>query len=478
MVCTNQKGTSPHPFSTNSRPSSAHCLAQGWAEMRIRKPTGAVSWLLKVQNRLQIYSTAVPRDWCRTSDWDLLLFNQLGIEPQEDSCMSPGSRPIASVLQPPFVPEKGVSQQGATPSASIVSAGVSQQGATPSASLVSAGVYQQCATPSASLVSAGVYQQCATPSASLVSAGVSQQGATPSASLVSAGVYQQGAMPSASLVSAGMSQQGAMPSASLVSTGVYQQGATPSVPFMSAVDRRPHEATLSHTTVPLPTNVKDSDPLTPKVSEAPSRDPLTPKVSEAPSSDPLTPKVSEAPSSDPLTPKVSEAPSSDSLTPKVSEAPSSDSLTPKVSYTLSLECVSTIEYEEDGDEEEEEEDGEEEKEDGEEKGHHSIPPNKWMLHSLAKRHSTSLSWSEGGDSHAHILQRHVSMSSVSMELLPPLLSYDNEESTVLGRSPSLCGKQDLLSEEQQVQWVGPGTVGGARYGGWGRVRWVGLGTMM
>eukprot|EP00731_Ephydatia_muelleri_P029426 Em0020g1070a len=61
--------------------------------------------------------------------------------------------------------------------------------------------------------------------------------------------------------------------------------------------------------------------------------------------------------------------------------------------------------------------------------------------------------SEGGEIPTHSLRRHVSVSAVSMELLPPLLSYDLDEGTVLGRSPSLCGKQDLLSEEQQINLV-------------------------
>ena len=390
MVCTNQKGTGPHSFGTSSRPKAGRgCLARGWAEIKIRRLTGTVSWVLKVQNRLQIYSSIQPREWVRDSDYDLVLFNQLG-----------------------------------------------------AADLQTTRDYRE---PHASLTSKHI-----APSASKMA--LSQQDVMPLVTIGPEG---------------GISLQGTMPSKCILSSDpLRDEGAMAHIPAPFSVD-----------SAEVYQQEDDDDPSTPRVSEAPCAGLLTPKVT---SNDPLTPKVSDL-----VTSKVDEAPSTDPLTP-------TNPLTPKVNEaaggtvisTLSFESVSIEQYEEDGEEEEEdgeeveedgeevEEDGEEVEEDGEEvaadgeeleedgeekegseEGHHSIPHHKWLAHNLSKRHSTSLSWSEGGEIPTHSLRRHVSVSAVSMELLPPLLSYDLDEGTVLGRSPSLCGKQDLLSEEQQVGWA-------------------------
>ena len=430
-VCTNQKGNGPHPFSTSSRPRPAHqgCSARGWAEIKIRKPTGVVSWVLKVQNRLQIYSSTQPREWLGDNSWDLLLFNQPGIEPLQDdrnreNFASLHSGPTASIPLPLFVPEKEFPLQDVPPSAPL---------------LPEEAVSIQSISPSGFFMSE-----------------------------VNSGPLSHPIAPLSMLCTA---------------TKLEDYSEPKEVPGSDPLTPKVTEAPGSDPLTPKVTEAPGSDPLTPKVTEAPGSDPLTPKVTEAPGSDPLTPKVTEAPGSDPLTlkvsevpgnpatPKVTEVPGSDPLTPKVTEAPGSDPLipkvteapgstpTPRITSTLSLDCVNTEQYE-DEDEEDEDRSGEEDGEGtGEEankgtaegKGHQPVSSRKWLLHNLAKRHSTSLSWSEGGDSPTHTLRRRVSIPSLSTELLPPLLSYDHDEDTVLGRSPSLCGKQDLLSEEQQVQ---------------------------
>ena len=59
----NRKTTTPHPPSTvedplylhgnSSSPQLCSCWCRGWAEITIRRPTGTISWLMRVQNRLQ-----------------------------------------------------------------------------------------------------------------------------------------------------------------------------------------------------------------------------------------------------------------------------------------------------------------------------------------------------------------------------------------------------------------------------------------
>lgn len=59
----NRKTAAPHPPSTvedplylhgnSSSPQLCSCWCRGWAEITIRRPTGNISWLMRVQNRLQ-----------------------------------------------------------------------------------------------------------------------------------------------------------------------------------------------------------------------------------------------------------------------------------------------------------------------------------------------------------------------------------------------------------------------------------------
>ena len=56
----NRKTTGPHPpplllsaFEDSSPPQLCSCWCRGWAEITIRRPTGNISWLMRVQNRLQ-----------------------------------------------------------------------------------------------------------------------------------------------------------------------------------------------------------------------------------------------------------------------------------------------------------------------------------------------------------------------------------------------------------------------------------------
>ena len=378
MVCTNQKGTGPHSFGTTSRPIAGlqqhGCLPRGWAEIKIRRPTGTVSWVLKVQNRLNIFSSMQPREWMmRDIDYELTLFNQLG------TGVLDYGEPFTPF--PPSTSKMGVSQQEATPILNIVpERGMSLQSATP--------------------------PQC-------ISSGVDK-----SVPLREEVVMASGGPLREEVV---MASGGPLREEVVMASGpLREEVVVASGPLREEV-------------------VMASGPLREEVMIASGPAPISVSTDLQEGDDPSTPNV---PSADPLTPKVT---NTDPLTPKVNVVTGRK--------VISFESMSIEQCEEEKGEEEEgdDEEGGEEEDSERMQGHHSIPPHKWLAHNLSKRHSSSLSWSEGGEIPTHNPRRRVSVSSISMELLPPLLSYDlDDEGTILGKSPSLCGKQDLLSEEQQV----------------------------
>ena len=83
----NRKTTAPHPLppssaaiedplylhGNSSSPQLCSCWRRGWAEITIRRPTGNISWLMRVQNRLQ------PLHPTMTSQLGQSLDSQLGL---------------------------------------------------------------------------------------------------------------------------------------------------------------------------------------------------------------------------------------------------------------------------------------------------------------------------------------------------------------------------------------------------------------
>lgn len=39
------------PDSTSDEMAECHCICQGWAEIVIRRPSGNISWMMRIQNR-------------------------------------------------------------------------------------------------------------------------------------------------------------------------------------------------------------------------------------------------------------------------------------------------------------------------------------------------------------------------------------------------------------------------------------------
>ena len=48
--------SSEYPY-TLKQPSLCSCWSRGWAEVKIRRPSGCVSWLLRIQNQLDLHSS-------------------------------------------------------------------------------------------------------------------------------------------------------------------------------------------------------------------------------------------------------------------------------------------------------------------------------------------------------------------------------------------------------------------------------------
>ena len=49
------------------------CWCRGWAEIKIRRPTGNIAWLMRVQNKLDILATPHDMDY----EWSLMGINRL-----------------------------------------------------------------------------------------------------------------------------------------------------------------------------------------------------------------------------------------------------------------------------------------------------------------------------------------------------------------------------------------------------------------
>ena len=58
------------------------CWCRGWAEIKIRRPTGNVSWLMRIQNKLDILAT--PQPSATEYDWSLLGLNKDVILEEEE----------------------------------------------------------------------------------------------------------------------------------------------------------------------------------------------------------------------------------------------------------------------------------------------------------------------------------------------------------------------------------------------------------
>ena len=57
----------------DGRPMLCSCWCRGWAEIKIRRPTGNISWLMRLQNRLVPLSAGYPLTTSDTgADWSLL----------------------------------------------------------------------------------------------------------------------------------------------------------------------------------------------------------------------------------------------------------------------------------------------------------------------------------------------------------------------------------------------------------------------
>ena len=58
------------------------CWCRGWAEIKVRRPTGNVSWLMRIQNKLDILAT--PQPSANEYDWSLLGLNKEIILEEEE----------------------------------------------------------------------------------------------------------------------------------------------------------------------------------------------------------------------------------------------------------------------------------------------------------------------------------------------------------------------------------------------------------
>ena len=59
------------------------CWCRGWAEIKVRRPTGNVAWLMRVQNKLDILATPQPTAEAEY-DWSLMGINKLTSEEEEE----------------------------------------------------------------------------------------------------------------------------------------------------------------------------------------------------------------------------------------------------------------------------------------------------------------------------------------------------------------------------------------------------------
>ena len=72
-------------------PSLCSCWCRGWAEVKVRRPTGSIAWLMRVQNKLDIQATSlVPTQ--ADFDWSLMSVNapETQKEEKEQECEEEG----------------------------------------------------------------------------------------------------------------------------------------------------------------------------------------------------------------------------------------------------------------------------------------------------------------------------------------------------------------------------------------------------
>ena len=59
------------------------CWCRGWAEIKVRRPTGNVAWLMRVQNKLDVLATPQPTAEAEY-DWSLMGINKLISDEEEE----------------------------------------------------------------------------------------------------------------------------------------------------------------------------------------------------------------------------------------------------------------------------------------------------------------------------------------------------------------------------------------------------------
>ena len=64
-------------------PSLCSCWCRGWSEIKVRRPTGNVAWLMRVQNKLDILATPHPRAEAEY-DWSLTGVNAMTLEEEDE----------------------------------------------------------------------------------------------------------------------------------------------------------------------------------------------------------------------------------------------------------------------------------------------------------------------------------------------------------------------------------------------------------